>query len=218
MKSWTRWFSVLKFWICNYTQIKGFGRKKEIKAQIEEPDRRIEIRGRQRWREPCMYEAMTIFDKTTAPSCGFSEITQSSHYIAIIPTTTTTHTWPRPDEIKPRARCDLWNTGPHLCKQGEEFRERFIPPLSCLGADGAHWGCWEDCNALKCKRTIKIDQSFCFDSLKIPKGRQLSTVAYPLPAQLLGFSQTFNPWWELDQGCKWPEATWQSSFPLAQRS
>lgn len=179
MKSWTRWFSVLKFWICNYTQIKGFGGKKEIKAQIEEPDRLMEICGRQRRREPCMYEAMTIFDKTTAPSCGFSGITQSSHYITVIPTTTTTtHIWPGPDEIKPTARCGS--------KQGE-FRERFLPPLSCLGADGAHWGCWEDYNALKCKRTIKNDQSFCFDSLKIPKGRHLSTVAYPLPAQLLGF-------------------------------
>lgn len=84
--------------------MKGFeGGKKEIRVQIEEQDRFIEIHGRhQQQRKSCMeMEGMTIFDKTTAPSCGFFGITQSRHYTILLPPPDTA------DEIKPRARCDL---------------------------------------------------------------------------------------------------------------
>ena len=206
--------------------MKGFERgKREIRVWIEEQDRFIEIRRRYQWqRESCLdNEGMTIFDKTTAPSCGFLGLTQSRHYTIVLEKEMATHSYCHhqthlsgADEIKPRARCDLWNPGPHLYRQDEEFRERFIPPLrslawcstwmgsqrvrydlateqqSFLGANGAHWGCCGDANALKCKRTIEIGQSFCFDSFKSPKGYHQSAITCPLPAQLLGFSQIFG--------------------------
>lgn len=104
-----------------------------------------------------------------------------------------TYTCPGPDEIKAITRCDLWNTGPLLCQQAEEFREKFIPPFSCSGgADGAYWSCWEDYKAVKRKSTFVIDQSFCFNLFKSPKECHRSTITFPLPAQLLGFSQTLR--------------------------